>query len=246
MLKDIARVASSIPLFGDTIATIISLMPLILIITISQGLEYEIEDNLVLLIGGFTIAVWTFYLEEEDVFSITTPIIPIPMWIVGIFMSIAGLVSFGMDGDWKVIIIFLVVVAIIFGIYWYFKEEFDDYDTFESDLKDESDFHQYETIGERETIELRATNSQLPIIKLVEGQDVSLGRAGDNDIVIENNFISSKHVKILFANDTIYVKDMDSTNGTYIEGDKLEPYQPMELREGESLILGSEEVVYGL
>jgi len=39
---------------------------------------------------------------------------------------------------------------------------------------------------------------------------------------------------------------MGSTNGTYIDGDKLEPYQSMELREGENLILGSEEVVYEL
>ena len=43
-----------------------------------------------------------------------------------------------------------------------------------------------------------------------------VGRAPNNDIVINNPAISSNHCKITLEGDTYYVEDLDSTNGTYV------------------------------
>lgn len=99
---------------------------------------------------------------------------------------------------------------------------------------------------ERVLVKLKATDPQFPTIKVTESQKITLGRDRGNDIVINNRYLSSMHIEVELRDDVIYVTDVDSTNGSYIEGDKLEAYEAMELGEGESLVLGSEEVVYTL
>jgi len=45
---------------------------------------------------------------------------------------------------------------------------------------------------------------------------LTVGRSPDNDIVIDNPAISSRHCKISLEGGTYYVEDLDSTNGTYV------------------------------
>lgn len=80
---------------------------------------------------------------------------------------------------------------------------------------------------------------------------IVLGRNGD--IVIENDFVSGRHCEVLITDMTsrldssnITVRDLNSTNGTYIDGKKLDSLGETFIQEGERLIIGSEEVVYTL
>lgn len=45
---------------------------------------------------------------------------------------------------------------------------------------------------------------------------ISIGRARDNDIILENPLISKYHVKIIVEKDKIVVQDLDSTNGVRV------------------------------
>jgi len=95
-------------------------------------------------------------------------------------------------------------------------------------------------------------NDIYPIIELLGEHDISIGRNNGNNIVINNSYLSNKHLLITInaishENDIrVLISDQNSTNGTYIDGNKLEPYSQIELNEGARLILGSEEVIYHL
>lgn len=51
--------------------------------------------------------------------------------------------------------------------------------------------------------------------------------------------VSGLHCEILLSGSRIYVKDMESTYGTYVNGLRLNPGQPAEIRPGDHICLGS-------
>jgi len=50
--------------------------------------------------------------------------------------------------------------------------------------------------------------------------------------------VSRFHAKMHIADDTLYITDLGSTNGTYLGGKRLEPNLPTELHKGDELLLG--------
>lgn len=51
---------------------------------------------------------------------------------------------------------------------------------------------------------------------------ITLGRSNDNDVILTNGDISSKHARITMLDDDKYeVEDLDSTNGTYVNGYRI-------------------------
>jgi hypothetical protein len=51
---------------------------------------------------------------------------------------------------------------------------------------------------------------------------VSLGRSGDADVRIEDRFASQIHARIYPRAGSYYVEDMNSTNGTFLNGDRVD------------------------
>lgn len=50
---------------------------------------------------------------------------------------------------------------------------------------------------------------------------LSIGRQGDNDIVMDDQTISGYHAKIIKRVDGFFLRDNDSTNGTLLNGKKM-------------------------
>lgn len=50
--------------------------------------------------------------------------------------------------------------------------------------------------------------------------------------------VSRLHARIHLEKEQLYITDLNSTNGTYLAGVKLNPHQPTLLRKGDELILG--------
>src|ERR1700690_3243023 len=63
-----------------------------------------------------------------------------------------------------------------------------------------------------------------------------LGRVEDNDFQISDDSVSSHHCQIELKDGVITVWDLDSTNGTFIDG---QPIQQAVLRPGQVLSLGT-------
>lgn len=51
---------------------------------------------------------------------------------------------------------------------------------------------------------------------------MSIGRGGDADVRIEDRFASTIHCRIYSRGNSYYVEDMNSTNGTYLNGNKVD------------------------
>lgn len=70
----------------------------------------------------------------------------------------------------------------------------------------------------------------------------TIGRASDNDLVLEDTFASQHHAKILATGDGFVLQDLDSTNGTFIEGKRVSELVP--LHDGTTITIGKASLAY--
>ena len=87
-----------------------------------------------------------------------------------------------------------------------------------------------ETVMEQESVQ--APDQLIPISLNVDNgarkgsfyavsSNSRIGRAPDNDIVLNADTISSYHAEIIVRDDKFYIKDMNSTNGTKVNGKRV-------------------------
>jgi ABC-type multidrug transport system ATPase subunit/pSer/pThr/pTyr-binding forkhead associated (FHA) protein len=63
----------------------------------------------------------------------------------------------------------------------------------------------------------------------LEGSEVSLGREPSNTLQIDSPGISRKHARLLLQGGQYYVEDLDSSNGTFINGERLVTSRKLEV-----------------
>jgi pSer/pThr/pTyr-binding forkhead associated (FHA) protein len=68
------------------------------------------------------------------------------------------------------------------------------------------------------------------------GDIVMIGRAPVNDIVIDNPVVSAQHAMLLKVGDSYWLRDLNSTNGTHINGLL---FTDGELKDGDTIRFGS-------
>ncbi len=75
----------------------------------------------------------------------------------------------------------------------------------------------------------------------VDKETLTIGRKPDNDIHIDNLAVSGSHAKILTILNDSFIEDLDSTNGTFINGNRITKHA---LQNGESIVIGKHELKY--
>jgi hypothetical protein len=56
----------------------------------------------------------------------------------------------------------------------------------------------------------------------VDSAPVTIGRGGQNDLVLDGDeFASARHARIERRGNAVWVEDLDSTNGTYLNGERI-------------------------
>lgn len=78
----------------------------------------------------------------------------------------------------------------------------------------------------------------------LEDVKVSVGRSPGNTITLETETISRYHFSITNEAGEIQLADMESQNGTYIDGIKIPQGEPFVLRGGEEIIVGDLRIFY--
>lgn len=73
-------------------------------------------------------------------------------------------------------------------------------------------------------------------------EEISLGRSGDNNIVIKDPYISKRHFKIIEDGKNHYLEDLNSANGTYLNEKKL--FNPVKLKNGDIIKIGQLEFLF--
>lgn len=67
---------------------------------------------------------------------------------------------------------------------------------------------------------------------------IAIGRSSGNDIVLDTTAVSRYHVTITFQNQQTVLRDLESVNGTYVDGVRLSANEPHILRGGEEIQIG--------
>lgn len=87
--------------------------------------------------------------------------------------------------------------------------------------------------GGRTRPPIRKKNHGLEVLKVPGESDIrigsiipvrstiSLGRKEENSIVLVDQHVSSNHAKLLIKNEILYIEDLNSTNGTLVNGEKI-------------------------
>ncbi|MFH1437060.1 MAG: FHA domain-containing protein [Pseudomonadota bacterium] len=78
----------------------------------------------------------------------------------------------------------------------------------------------------------------------LQDEKYTLGRGEENSITILDGGMSKRHATIIRAENKFYIEDLNSTNGTYIDGLKLPPNQKYELRHNCRVTFGNSIVIF--
>ena len=80
----------------------------------------------------------------------------------------------------------------------------------------------------------------------IDKEEFKIGKSKvHSDYSIENNSaISRVHVIVIKRDEDCFLKDNDSTNGTYVDGDRLEPGREVQLKENMEIKFGDEDFVF--
>jgi len=71
----------------------------------------------------------------------------------------------------------------------------------------------------------------------MESYPFHIGRARDCDLIIDHTQISRLHASLLWDHEQVVITDLDSTNGTFVNGERLTANQPRRLRAGDKISL---------
>ena len=74
-------------------------------------------------------------------------------------------------------------------------------------------------------------------LKLSSANQISIGRSKDSDLVLREDDISNHHARLILWDDQWVIQDLDSTNGTFIDGNRVSVPTPVGVES--SISLGS-------
>jgi pSer/pThr/pTyr-binding forkhead associated (FHA) protein len=98
--------------------------------------------------------------------------------------------------------------------------------------------HNLQHLGDAEpTRMLVRTQGDTGIVHMLTRR-TTLGRTPDNDIRVDEDFISRHHAVLLLSGATTIVEDLNSTNGTYVNAERI---NRRALKEGDLVTLGKTE-----
>ena len=84
---------------------------------------------------------------------------------------------------------------------------------------------------------------QIPVAKRLGGNPfanmITIGRAANNDIVLAEGSVSKFHAFLRTTEGGLLLVDADSSNGTYVNGTRLDPQRARRLNPGDTLRFGN-------
>ena len=73
-------------------------------------------------------------------------------------------------------------------------------------------------------------------------ENLTLGRKGDNDIIIKDPFVSKAHFNITKDEEQYFLQDLNSSNGTFLNGVRVSDVS--KLTNGDSIRIGNIEFLF--
>jgi len=79
----------------------------------------------------------------------------------------------------------------------------------------------------------------------LKGTPIYVGRSSDNDIQMKDKAVSRKHLKIFTRDNRYYLEDLESKNGTYVNGEQIHSGREIEIDEGHPIVIGMSVLCIG-
>jgi hypothetical protein len=97
-------------------------------------------------------------------------------------------------------------------------------------------------IGSMQPMRLALNVMELGTQRAYDGRPpFEVGRARDNDLVLRDAEVSRTHVRFESRNGIVYVDDLGSSNGTFLNGQRVT--ESIEVREGDRVDVGTTRMV---
>lgn len=90
-------------------------------------------------------------------------------------------------------------------------------------------------------ITLKFKNKTIKEYPIIIGQSLSIGRKKANDIIIDNLAVSGFHAQIDSVSTTFVLRDLESTNGTFVNNKKKEMHN---LKHADVILIGKHELYF--
>lgn len=83
-------------------------------------------------------------------------------------------------------------------------------------------------------------NARIPVVSVI-----TIGRASDNNVVIDNKLASRYHAVIQKIKNAYYLKDLHSTNGTFLNGERIPDDRYVKLSPSDTISVGKTDLTLG-
>ena len=67
----------------------------------------------------------------------------------------------------------------------------------------------------------------------LDGSDIVFGSSRSAGVTFENKFVSRQHFQVRSSDGVYYISDLGSTNGTYLNGERLRPNVEHRVKDGD-------------
>ncbi len=75
-------------------------------------------------------------------------------------------------------------------------------------------------------------------------KNLSIGRTQENDIAFGDSFLSKKHARFSAREDQVFLEDLGSSNGTFVNGNRLKVGVEALLADGDKIRMGNVEFLF--
>ncbi len=123
--------------------------------------------------------------------------------------------------------------------------------TYRGDGEEKENRNSYgQTVYIEETVETegrphRLLTSEGRLLASLEKTVVSIGKKkGEVDLVLEDASVSRIHARITREEGRTYLEDLNSTNGTFRNGQRMQPYEKKKLEEGDEIRIGKSVFIF--
>lgn len=79
----------------------------------------------------------------------------------------------------------------------------------------------------------------------MEKEEIFIGRSPENEIQIKDRFVSRRHLRIAKREEKYYLEDLESKNGTFVDGTLISPGVSVGLEEGTTVVMGMSVICLG-
>lgn len=90
---------------------------------------------------------------------------------------------------------------------------------------------------------LEAADESMTGRRFAFGESISIGRSPENDIIIEDGYVSHHHARVVLINNLYAVEDAGSVNKTYVNGQEITGRRY--LQPGDTISIGTVTFQFG-